>query len=112
MQTPSNLFVYGTLAPGRPNEHILGKIGGQWQKATVRGTLHEEGWGASMGYPAIVLDNDADEVEGFLFTSHSLAKHWQSLDEFEGKAYERVVTTVSLNNNESTQANIYVLKNR
>ena len=30
------LFVYGTLGPGRPNEHILLKIGGTWQPASVR----------------------------------------------------------------------------
>ena len=25
------LFVYGTLALGRPNEHVLRKIGGTWE---------------------------------------------------------------------------------
>ncbi|HSE41878.1 MAG TPA: gamma-glutamylcyclotransferase, partial [Acidobacteriota bacterium] len=40
------LFVYGTLAPGRPNEHILGQIGGSFEPATVIGTLYQEGWGA------------------------------------------------------------------
>ena len=29
------LFVYGTLAPGRPNEHVLGEIEGSWEAATV-----------------------------------------------------------------------------
>ncbi len=24
------LFVYGSLGPGRPNEHLMQKIGGQW----------------------------------------------------------------------------------
>ena len=37
------LFVYGTLAPNRPNEHILKQIGGSWQDAIVMGILREEG---------------------------------------------------------------------
>jgi len=43
------LFVYGTLAPGRPNEHILADVPGSWEPARVTGTLREEGWGAAMG---------------------------------------------------------------
>ncbi len=45
----ANLFVYGTLVPGRPNEHVLTDIGGSWEEATVIGTLHEEGWGSARG---------------------------------------------------------------
>ena len=62
----SKLFVYGTLGPGRPNDHILNNIGGSWQKASVTGYLHHEGWGAEMGYPGITLDKDGDKVEGYL----------------------------------------------
>ena len=29
------LFVYGTLAPGQPNEHVLREIGVTWEAATV-----------------------------------------------------------------------------
>ena len=47
------LFVYGTLGPGKPNEHILKNIGGTWKKAYVWGELFEEGWGADMGCPGI-----------------------------------------------------------
>ena len=28
------LFVYGTLAPGQPNEHVLGDIEGSWETAS------------------------------------------------------------------------------
>jgi gamma-glutamylcyclotransferase (GGCT)/AIG2-like uncharacterized protein YtfP len=31
------LFVYGTLAPGRPKEHVLEPLHGTWRAATVRG---------------------------------------------------------------------------
>lgn len=73
------LFVYGTLAPGRPNEHILADIPGEWESATVLGTLHQQGWGAAAGYPGIVLDGQGSEVEGFLFSAETLAEHWARL---------------------------------
>ena len=51
------LFVYGTLAPGQPNEHVLAAIGGTWEPAIDTGTLHQDGWGASLGNPGITLDD-------------------------------------------------------
>ncbi len=33
------LFVYGTLGPGRSNEHILKKIGGDWKKGFILGKI-------------------------------------------------------------------------
>ena len=90
------LFVYGTLAPGRPNEHVLAEIPGMWEAATVRGKLLQEGWGASAGYPGIVLDETGDEVQGFLFSSAALAEHLPRLDAFEGSGYARVETSVQL----------------
>lgn len=104
------LFVYGTLGPGRPNEHILRNIGGSWEAACVIGTLHPEGWGASMGYPGIILDKNGGKIEGFLFSSDNIAEHWVELDAFEGKAYERVLTTVKLQNQTIVEAFIYSLK--
>ena len=106
------LFVYGTLAPGRPNEHLLNEIGGSWEDATVTGTLHPEGWGAAMGYPAIVLGEYGDEVEGFLFSSDDLSDHWSRLDEFEGEAYERVLAVVSLRDKSTVDAYVYALKGK
>jgi gamma-glutamylcyclotransferase (GGCT)/AIG2-like uncharacterized protein YtfP len=104
------LFVYGTLAPGQPNEHLLDEIGGSWEDATVTGTLHPEGWGATMGYPAIVLGEYGDEVEGFLFSSDKLSDHWSRLDEFEGEAYERVLAVARLRDNSTVDAYVYALK--
>ena len=106
------LFVYGTLAPGRPNEHLLNEIGGSWQDATVTGTLHPEGWGATMGYPAIVLSEDGEDVDGFLFSSDKLSDHWAKLDEFEGDAYERVLAVVKLRDNSTVDAYVYALKGK
>ncbi len=104
------LFVYGTLCPGRPNEHILRDIGGSWEEASVIGTLHQEGWGAAMGYPGITLDENGERVRGFLFSSEKIAAHWAELDAFEGDAYERVITNVERQNKSVVEAYIYTLK--
>ena len=104
------LFVYGTLAPGRPNAHVLADVPGEWEPATVTGRLFQEGWGAAAGYPGIVLDENGDEIEGFLFTSDRLAEHWARLDEFEGDGYERVVTMAKLKDGSGVDAYIYRLR--
>ena len=102
------LAVYGTLAPGRPNHHQLSGLSGRWVEGTVRGQLLEEGWGAEVGYPGIVLDRDGPTVGVQLFESSDLPDHWTRLDEFEGSAYRRTVTTVSTAEGDLL-ASIYVL---
>ena len=104
------LFVYGTLGPGRPNEHMMNKIGGTWTEARVTGKLHHEGWGAEMGYPGLTLDEAGEQVEGYLFSSSNLASHWAELDTFEGDSYEHTLTTVKLQNGNIVKAYIYALK--
>jgi gamma-glutamylcyclotransferase (GGCT)/AIG2-like uncharacterized protein YtfP len=104
------LFVYGTLMPGGPNERVLSGIEGSWEPASVTGILLEEGWGAEMGYPGIVLNEHGNEIQGFLLSSEKLSEHWTRLDEFEGKAYERVLTVVNLKDNRTVNAFIYALK--
>ena len=37
------------------------------------------------GYPGIILDSEADEIKGYVFSSKDLKKYWDRLDEFEGK---------------------------
>ena len=106
------LFVYGTLAPGRPNEHVLAEIEGSWEAATVTGTLRQEGWGAEIGYPGMDLDKGDDEVQGYLFSSDKLSDLWAKLDEFEGAAYDRVLTLVKLSDNRWVDAYIYALKGK
>lgn len=103
------LFVYGTLAPGRPNAHVLADVPGKWEPATVTGTLREEGWGAEVGYPGIVLDERGGEVEGFLFSSENLAECWVRLDAFEGDGYARVLTPVRRDDGTVVDAYIYSL---
>ena len=103
------LFVYGTLAPGRPNEHVLAGIDGIWEPASVKGILLQEGWGAAAGYPGIVLDELGGEVRGFVLTSEELANHWARLDTFEGDGYVRVVTSAELGDGTVVEAQIYAL---
>lgn len=106
------LFVYGTLAPGRPNQHILKELDGTWQDATVAGKLYSEGWGAAMGFPGIVLNEPSDEISGLVFSSKDLSDNWSKLDEFEGAEYKRVLTEVKLADGNNVEAYIYVLKER
>lgn len=104
------LFVYGTLGPGRPNEHILGAIGGDWETAWVRGVLHAAGWGAELGFPGIVLDTNGDRIDGFLFSAPRLGEHWGMLDAFEGDAYRRELVPVQRDGKPAVDACIYTLR--
>ena len=106
----NQLFVYGTLGPGRPNAHILEALDGQWSEAYVIGRLVDAGWGAESGFPALVLDGDGEKVSGYLFKSDSLPKNWPMLDAFEGDEYERVSVEVTVSNSGIEMAQVYVLK--
>ena len=103
------LATYGTLAPGRPNHHQLDGLDGRWLEGHVYGTLVDAGWGASLGYPALVLDSGGTAVEVHVFESLDLPAHWSRLDEFEGPGYERVVTTVHTSDGD-VEASIYVAR--
>ncbi len=76
------------LHSGRPNAHVLADVGGTSTPATVTGTLHAEGWGAAQGLLGIVLDAHGTAVDGLVFSSDELARHWPRLDAFEGDGYE------------------------
>ncbi|NER81984.1 MAG: gamma-glutamylcyclotransferase [Leptolyngbya sp. SIO1D8] len=104
------LFIYGTLQPGGPNEHVLTAIGGEWEPAVIKGNLMEAGWGASMGYPGLILDDRGNDVQGHVFASSNLSAKWADLDAFEGEEYERIVAPVTLLTGEQVQAHVYVLR--
>lgn len=104
------LFVYGTLAPGRTNEHKLTHLGGSWQEASIKGLLQNKGWGAKMGYPGLILDPNAKSIQGFLLTSDKLQTEWANLDAFEGEEYMRTLTSVTCQNGEIVDAYVYVLR--
>jgi len=104
------LFVYGSLAPGEVNEHVLAPLHGSWQPGKVRGTLHPEGWGATYGFPAVRLNNADASILGKLFHSSELPSQWDMLDEFEGSAYRREITEVSLFDDTIVKGYIYTLR--
>ncbi|WBY01302.1 gamma-glutamylcyclotransferase [Ramlibacter tataouinensis] len=103
------LFVYGTLAPGRSNAHVLADVAGTWEPATVRGRLLPQGWGAAAGWPGIIPDPRAGEVRGLVFSSPALRADWPRLDEFEGPGYQRVLVSAKLDTGSEVQAYVYAL---
>ena len=104
------LFVYGTLAPGGPNAHVLADLSGTWEPAMVRGRLLEQGWGAELGFPGLVVDERGADVAGMLFRSPQLAARWRRLDAFEGEGYERVLVPVTLLSGGTCLAYVYALR--
>ncbi|RDE19967.1 gamma-glutamylcyclotransferase [Motiliproteus coralliicola] len=108
----NSLFVYGSLAPGQSNQHLLAELPGSWQPAHVQGRLEQLSRGAAKGYLAIELDDKADEVPGLLFCSKALAGFWPRLDAFEGVAYRRVLTSARLENGSQVEAYVYEINRR
>ena len=103
----NRLFAYGTLCPDRENAHILGNIGGEWQKASVNGVVHTLDWGPDQGLPALVLEENAPKVSGLVFSTDKLAEHWPMLDEFEGFQYQRVKVMVEFETGEMIESWTY-----
>jgi gamma-glutamylcyclotransferase (GGCT)/AIG2-like uncharacterized protein YtfP len=85
-------------------------IGGTWQAASLKGRLSHAGWGAAMGFPGLVIADDGDVIEGFVFSSENFPQHWTALDEFEGAEYQRVLTKVTLDDGTATDAWVYALR--
>ena len=104
------LFVYGSLQPGGTNAHELEGIPGTWSRGAVRGRLLQAGWGAGIGYPGLILDEDGEDVPGHVFESGGLAAEWPRLDAFEGAEYTRVETRVRLESGDTVQAFVYVIR--
>lgn len=104
------LFVYGTLAPGKPNHHKLAHVEGTWTPATMKGVLVEKGWGAEMGFPAVIPDENGAPVQGYVLCSTQLIHEWSMLDEFEGNEYARQLIHVTDDSGNTLDAYVYVLK--
>lgn len=88
------LVVYGTLAPGRPNHHVISDIDGRWFTGWVEGDRYDHGWGACAGYPAMIWRPGAERIDVHVLESSELPIHWPRLDEFEGDGYRRVFVPV------------------
>jgi len=103
------LFVYESLKPGRPNEHLLAESGGEFVPASIRGRLADAGWGRELGLPGLRLDEQGPEVRGHLFRSKNLGAAWARLDAFEGDEYCRREAVVLLHSGETVVAQVYAL---
>lgn len=105
----NRLAVYGTLAPGQPNHHVIADAGGTWLDGTVRGHRKIGGWGSAAGFPGLIPDAAADPVPVKLLVSDGLPSHLARLDEFEGTEYARVRIPVDVHGT-TVEAWIYALK--
>ena len=82
-------MTYWTLGRGKPNHHQLDGLDGRWLKGHVNGMLVDAGCGASVGYPALVLQADGPAIDVEVFESADLPDHWARLDDFEGDGSTR-----------------------
>ena len=104
----ARLAVYGSLAPGRENHHLVAHLGGDWTAGlNVRGERHDRGWGTGLGYPALKLMNDGPAVDVQLLVSPDLRASWEMLDAFEGPEYVRVLVPVFRGTELLAVANLY-----
>lgn len=105
MTGPARLAVYGTLAPGRPNAHVLAGVDGTWSRGTVAGVRHDDGW---HGYPGLVLGGTT-RVPVDVLHAPGLQAHLARLDAFEGPGYRRTTAPVTLESGAEVTAWVYVL---
>ena len=108
----NSLFVYGTLAPGEPNAHIMDSMVGHWHKASVRGKRFINGFGIHKNAPGFSPDPKGPIVNGLIFTSTDLPNHWSRIDAFEGPDYQRVEIEATLDSGEIITTFIYRIKRR
>jgi gamma-glutamylcyclotransferase (GGCT)/AIG2-like uncharacterized protein YtfP len=93
-RTSHTLAVYGTLAPGQPNHHVLAPLGGGWTDGLIEGDLLPMGWGADLGYPGFRPRIEGDTVAVQVLSAPLLASAWPDLDRFEGPGYQRILVPV------------------
>jgi len=93
-RTSEALAVYGTLAPGEPNHHVVAPLGGTWTEGVVEGDLFPVGWGATLGYPAFRPRAGGPAVAVKVLATAALAAAWPELDRFEGDGYRRILVPV------------------
>jgi gamma-glutamylcyclotransferase (GGCT)/AIG2-like uncharacterized protein YtfP len=93
-RTSHTLAVYGTLAPGQANYHVVAPLGGEWTDGMIEGDLLPLGWGADLGYPGFRPRAGGDAVAVQVLTAPLLATAWPTLDRFEGSGYQRILVPV------------------
>jgi gamma-glutamylcyclotransferase (GGCT)/AIG2-like uncharacterized protein YtfP len=93
-QSSQRLAVYGSLAPGRSNHHVVAPLGGEWTAGVVVGDRVATGWGSTLGFPAFIPRAEGPAMAVDVLTSGALPAAWPDLDRFEGAEYERVLVAV------------------
>src|SRR5215213_4539277 len=113
-RTGHTLAVYGTLAPGQPNHHVVAPLGGEWTDGMIEGDLLPEGWGAALGYPGFRPRVGGDAVAVRVLSAPSLATAWPDLDRFEGPGYQRILVPIfgtELNPEQADERRLYTVAN-
>jgi gamma-glutamylcyclotransferase (GGCT)/AIG2-like uncharacterized protein YtfP len=108
------LAVYGTLAPGRPNHHVVAPLGGEWTDGLIEGDLLPLGWGAALGYLGFRPRAGGDAVAVQVLTAPLLATAWPALDRFEGPGYRRILVPVfgaELDGGQAGERRLYTVAN-
>jgi gamma-glutamylcyclotransferase (GGCT)/AIG2-like uncharacterized protein YtfP len=93
-RTSQTVAVYGTLAPGQPNHHIVAPLGGEWTGGVIEGDLVATGWGATLGFPAFRPRDGGAAVAVHVLRAPTLPAAWPMLDRFEGREYRRILVPV------------------
>ena len=106
------LAVYGSLAPGQANQHVLADLGGSWTSGFVEGELFAIGWGAAIGFPAMRWAPDGERIPVHLLVSARLPDAWTRLDRFEGPDYRRILIPIFGEEGLLAVANIYEARHR
>ena len=106
------LAVYGSLAPGQSNHHMVAPLGGEWSDGFVEGDLYQVGWGAAIGHRAFRPRAGGPKVAVKVLTSPLLPRAWPDLDQFEGADYRRILIPVLADDADggrrlTTVANLY-----
>jgi gamma-glutamylcyclotransferase (GGCT)/AIG2-like uncharacterized protein YtfP len=78
------LVVYGTLAPGEENHHVIEPAGGTWRTVDIEGVMGS--WGR---YPVFEWVTPGEMLPAMLIESATLSRYWKRLDEFETDHYAR-----------------------
>lgn len=100
-RSSQRLAVYGTLAPGEANHHLLAACPGPW----IRGVVH--GHRAMREHAVFTYDAAAGHVAVQMLTSPGLLQRWASLDEFERPTHRRVLVPVFEGKGLLSVANLY-----
>lgn len=109
----NKVFVYGTLKQGLGNHRIIKKYVRSSQNAIMRGWMFNLDF-----YPGVVLGNGI--VHGQLLELDMPEKAFSAMDILEGyqepehprNLYERVKTTVTLENGEMVECFVYIMHER